>query len=146
MLDGGSAHRVRAELDLTGGGWYAGHVNKHEYDALALLLRTDGPDIVDSVRPEELTDQSDRILVYGYTTNRDTFSVSLEGGHFVGRCYGSDQRENPPVAWRSKSPSEERLATILVPNKRIYPDRSDAEFLTMLFQRGAYVSLANWKD
>lgn len=121
-------------------------MNKHEYETLTALLRTDGPDVLDVIRPEELTDQSDRLLVYGYTVNRDTFSVSLEDGLFVGRCYGSDRRENPPVAWRSKSPSEERHVNLLVPTKRIYPDRSDAEFLTALFERGAYVSLGSWRD
>lgn len=120
-------------------------MNKEQYDALVPTLREEVDVFDEDVSPNELADQSDRVLVYGYTTDRDTFSVSLEDGLFVGRCY-SGVTDDPPVAWRSTSPAEGRSVALLVPNKRIYPHKSDADFLKLLHERGAMVSLGNWPE
>lgn len=120
-------------------------MNKEEYDHVREVLRIEVDAFNEKVSPNDLADRSNRVLVYGYTTDRDTFSVSLEDGLFVGRCYASNT-ENPPAAWRSSSPDEGRSVALLVPNKRIYPHKSDADFLLLLHERGAMVSMGNWPE
>lgn len=119
-------------------------MNEDEYHALSARLRSEDDHALSDVSPDMLADQSDRVLLYGFTVHRDTFVVRLENGLFVGHCYSSSQAENPPVAWRSASPDEKRPAFMMAPNKRIYPDRSDAEFLDLLHRSGATVSLTKW--
>lgn len=121
-------------------------MNESEYETLAARLRGEEDPPIKRVSPSMLSDQSDRVLLHGYTVNRDTFTIWLRDGLFVASCYGSGQRDDPPVAWRSASPEESRYAHFLVPNKRIYPAKSDAEFLTILHENGAVLSLANWSS
>lgn len=98
------------------------------------------------VSPDMLTDQSDRVLLHGYTVHRDTFAIHLKDGLFVGYCYRTHEHAEPPVAWRSASPDEKRPAFMMTPNKRVYPNRSDAEFLELMRRSGATVSLGKWES
>lgn len=96
-----------------------------------------------TIRPGELKDQSDRLLVDGYDTDRQTYQLYLEDGQFVLRFYGYEDIDLAPVAWRTVD-GEAVEVTRLYPNKRIYPETTDFEFVRLLLRRGGTPSLTPW--
>lgn len=85
---------------------------------------------ITSIKANELADQSDRTLIYGYTVGRETFHLYLENGTFNRVIYDGD---------KVFLAGETELDTIelmqCVPDKRVYPERCDFEFCRILKSR-----------
>ncbi len=113
-------------------------MDKAQYDALRTPDET-----LTHISPRELSDQSDRLLIDGYDIDRYTYKLYLEGGEFVCRFYDYDDRELAPVAWRT---TDGELVSVerLYPDKRVYPETSDYEFIRLLRERGGEPSLTSW--
>lgn len=80
---------------------------------------------------ENLEDRSPRTLVYGYTCSRDTWHVYLnEEGKFVWVMYDHDGFLIDSSITDDVAPRD------CVPNKRIYPAKSDFEFCLRLMHSG----------
>lgn len=91
-----------------------------------------------TVHIDEISDQNDRTLLYGYTVDRDTFHVYIQDGeiHRLIYAYGGE-----PISHISGS---ELAATDLQPNKRAYPEWTDFEFALLLKTRGVDPNLTNY--
>lgn len=86
---------------------------------------------------DDLTDKSDRTLIYGYDTERLTHHTYIKQGEIVSVTY------SPSTAVVSK---EVRSNDDYSPNKRIYPKQSDYEFCKLLKERGVHVSFATYDE
>jgi hypothetical protein len=114
-------------------------MNEIEYD---ILKNTDAlPHEV--IKGSDLQNQKDRSLIYGYDCERNTFHVYLKDGkiHFV--LYGYSL-EPELLNYQSEDSIEDNKE--YVPNKRIYPFCSDAEFCMMLKKRGVYLSFTTYLE
>jgi hypothetical protein len=88
-----------------------------------------------SIAVSDLTDQTPRTLLYGYTTDRATFHVYLDyDGLLHLRTY--DSGTDKDAVHQAKSAFNPHD---LVPSKRVYPEASDAEFCRLLILRGVNV-------
>ncbi len=78
----------------------------------------------------DLKNQDNRTLLWGYTTSRASWHVYLAAGviHTVIYDYGKEPEEQP-VASNAD----------YVPNKRVYPEASDFEFCKLLIDRGVCI-------
>lgn len=76
------------------------------------------------ISASDLADQTSRLLLSGYDTDRQDFDVSLEDGLLV-------------IDHAGESRSAQRwLAEDLVPNKRVYWEDTDFDFARLLIERG----------
>lgn len=83
-----------------------------------------------SIEASELTDQTDRTLIYGYTVERLSFHLYLENGAFHRVIYDGDK-----VFLAGETGVESLSLTQCVPDKRVYPERCDFEFCRILKSR-----------
>jgi hypothetical protein len=113
-------------------------MDKAQYDDLS---RPEG--VPAGISPRDLADQSDRLLVDGYDIHRTTYKLCLEDGEFVCRFYDYGDRDTAPVAWRT-TVGETMDVSRLYPNKRIYPETSDYEFIRLLRMHEGTPTLNNW--
>lgn len=102
-------------------------MDKAQYEALSTKDET----AVIGISPRDLADQSDRMLIDGYDTDRVTYQLHLENGEFVCYFYTHADRNYKPVAWRTLA-GEAVPVSWLYPNKRVYPETSDFEFIRMI--------------
>lgn len=81
---------------------------------------------------DDLKDKSDRVLMHGYTFERDSIIVKIENGEIIKYFKGNivPVKENKDY----------------IPNKRSYPERCDYEFCKLLKERGCYISFTTWSD
>ena len=86
------------------------------------------------IKGNELLDRSDRTLVYGYTCDRDTFHVALLGGVIHVFLYD----HNNTMIWH-KDEDDLQDNSEYVPNKRVYPERCDSDFVITLLHAGVDV-------
>ncbi len=86
-----------------------------------------------------------RTLLYGYTTERDSFHVYLKGGLIHKAIYRSVKAAgvHDVLSHESKTTWE---ASELVPNKRVYPESTDADFYALLKLRDVYVSFTVYEE
>lgn len=108
-------------------------MNQEEFQSLSDLSTDERV-----ITGDDLTGPS-RVLIYGYTVDRDTFvtrydensntiTVTIRPGKYDEASYSPTMNEG------------------FVPNKRCYPDRCDYEFCKLLIERGVYVSfLGNYE-
>lgn len=82
-----------------------------------------------------------KCLIHGYTCERDTFDVYLDNkelvievtdyyGKVLSRLVGDEITDNSQY----------------VPNKRVYPEKSDYEFCLMLKKAGVYIPFTVFTD
>lgn len=93
----------------------------------------------------DLTDQSDRTLLYGYTTERHTFHVYLKDGVFHTLVY--EYNRAIPIYYNCGTSIAIDTDPFVVPNKRLYPETCDFEYCMLLRSRGALtVSFTGYDD
>ena len=92
------------------------------------------PDRAPIIGLADLTDQSERTLIYGYTTDRETHHVYIKDGAIrVVRYFF----EKPPVLVPVTCNQD------YAPGKRVYPTRSDFEFCSLLARKDVDLSYTN---
>lgn len=94
-------------------------MTKQEYD---LLYGNNNLITVNDLRNKE-----DRILIHGYTLERDTFIIELNNGKFIKII---EQYNKKPVFLSIETNYD------FIPDKRVYPKSSDFEFCKLLISRG----------
>ena len=110
-------------------------MTKEEVDLLRGVIAPDP-----KIRVDDLTDQSDRTLLYGYTLDRDTFHVYLKDGIMHRVIYSFKRYIVDHIE------GEELDAHDLSPCKRAYPERTDFEFAKALRIRDVHVSLTTFTE
>lgn len=86
---------------------------------------------------KNLRNKSERTLLFGYTCERETFHVYIRDGRIYTVRY-EGWKDNP-------TPKEVTVKTDedYVPDKRVYPTRSDYEFCRLLRTRDVYIAFTN---
>lgn len=86
---------------------------------------------------KSLRNKSERTLLFGYTCERETFHVYIRDGRIYVVMY-EGWNDNP-------TPKEVTVKTDedYVPDKRVYPTRSDYEFCRLLRMRDVYISFTS---
>lgn len=79
----------------------------------------------------DLNNKENRVLLYGYTSDRKTFEVSLESDGISCCKYGIDGSDVEYMEIENNFD--------YVPNKRVYPYESDYEFCKLLMERGVEI-------
>lgn len=86
-----------------------------------------------------LTSKVPRTLMYGYNCDRDTFHLYLDkDGQFHSLYY------KHPNDLASHKAAIELAPDECVPNKRVYPERCDFEFCTLLRNAGVEIPFTNF--
>ena len=80
-----------------------------------------------------LNNKEDRTLLYGYTTERDTWHVYIKDREIHTVWYGNGDLITPIKVNVTRNSD-------YIPNKRLYPDRCDYEFCKLLIDQGEYLS------
>lgn len=85
----------------------------------------------------------DRTLMFGYNCNRDTFHLYWMNGaiHSVYYNWTTKRLADFPLIFKEKI-----LASICVPNKRVYPARCDYEFCKLLLSKGVYIPFTTFEE
>jgi hypothetical protein len=86
---------------------------------------------------DDLKNQEDRTLLYGYTCERDTWHVYLYDGviHVVKYGYKEPLVEMHPATNEA-----------FVPDKRLYPERCDFEFCKLLADYDVYLPFTTFDE
>lgn len=97
------------------------------------------------IEVEDLVNQNDRTLLYGYTLERKTFHVYLKNQNIYTVVYETDYSEYTP------KPKNMRQIEIItnhdyVPSKRLYPERCDYEFCRLLKMKEICLPFTCWTD
>lgn len=87
------------------------------------------------ITPRCLSNQKNRTLLYGYTLERDTFHVYLFGGVIYRIVYKSHIDHSHDIIDFKCSSSFVNNGQF-IPSKRLYPERCDYEFCTLLRNAG----------
>ena len=89
----------------------------------------------------DLTNKSDRILIYGYTCERDSFMIEIIDWkiqkYITKFGYDTNYKEikiSMPIITNED----------YIPNKRIYPQHSDHEFCSLLLNKGLYLPFTTY--
>lgn len=86
------------------------------------------------IEADELVDRTPRTLIYGYTTDRNTFHIWFDHGMIHKAIYHIPAHASPVLI--SFVAGFSIVAATAVPDKRIYPERCDLEFCTLIRDRG----------
>ena len=94
-----------------------------------------------TISVNDLSELNEKTLLFGYMTNRDTFHVYLRNGllHKVIYSYNSDE------AHTYESGKTLNLEGI-TPNKRLYPEKCDLEFCSLLTKAGVYLPFTTFTE
>ncbi|GAB6464345.1 hypothetical protein CON36_32320 [Bacillus cereus] len=86
---------------------------------------------------DDLTNKEDRTLLYGYTCEKETWHVYVKNNaiYTLVNPYGNN------VEYVEIESNQE-----YVPDKRLYPERCDFEFCSLLKQKGIYLPFTTWQD
>lgn len=87
-----------------------------------------------------LSDQTDRTLMYGYTLERETFHVYLQGG-IIHKVIYTFSGEVLLHEYGNVLPAES-----LIPDKRAYPERCDLEFCQKLSAAGHSIPFTTYDE
>ena len=115
-------------------------MTREEYEALQRIMRIDS-----KIRVTELLDLTPRMLIYGYDCDRNTFSLSLIETPNGGLEFERKLVKYPDTVLEYTTTKEINIHSC-VPNKRIYPDRCDFEFCTLLHNREVYLPFTTFRD
>lgn len=80
---------------------------------------------------DELKNKKDRVLIYGYTLERQTFIIRLQDGKFI-KTIGGDSK----IIEHNSN---------FIPDKRVYPAESDYEFCSLLLSRGVFIPFTTFE-
>lgn len=108
-------------------------MTKEEYKD---LLYTDIPESI--IEASDLVNQSDRILISGYTKERDSFTTELRAGSIHTAIVYFSTKEEVPVDVTTNSD--------YVPTKRVYPNDSDYEFCQLLSAEGISIPFTRFPE
>lgn len=95
------------------------------------------------ITAEQLTSRIDRTLLYGYTCDRRTFHVYLKDGEIYAIVYDMPFEEQTPRALSSICVNSNQD---YIPDKRVYPAKSDYEFCSLLISRGVDIPFTFFED
>lgn len=113
---------------------------KHEFDALTATA----PLPKASFKLSMLGDIRPRTLLWGYTLDRHSHHVYIEGGEIVVLVYRD--RFEPQWDILVYERGLEFNPDFLVPNKRLYPEACDWETCFHLKRMGVYLPFTSWDD
>lgn len=102
-------------------------------EELALVEAVSVPSNV--ITAADLTNKSNRTLLFGYTTERDTWHVYLHQSIIYACCYRYDGQ---PLVCSTYSNEA------FIPTKRLYPTRCDFEFCCVLKRLGTDLPFTNF--
>ncbi|MGD1524229.1 hypothetical protein [Vibrio owensii] len=97
-----------------------------------------------TVSAHEIFNHQPRTLLWGYTADRDSFHVYLDGTGIIHRVIYT--RAGGEHVILSHMKGIELKAELLVPNKRTYPEATDFEFAKLLKDKGIRVSYTSYKE
>ncbi|MGX5608911.1 hypothetical protein ACWKTZ_21300 [Bacillus cereus] len=108
-------------------------MNKHEFEKLNKIQK----EKEHVLTIDDLTNKEDRTLLYGYTCEKETWHVYVKNNtiYTVVNPYGNNVEY-----------VEIELNQEYVPDKRLYPERCDFEFCSLLKQKGIYLPFTTWQD
>lgn len=107
-------------------------MNEQQYEALKQISAVADP----LITLNDLKNITPRTLLYGYTSERDTWHVYIsEEGEIKTVCYSGAEGEIVNVDVTSNSQ--------YIPSKRLYAECCDFEFCSLLKQRSYYLSFTN---
>lgn len=112
-------------------------MNKTQYEVLTTIVSPEAS----MAQAKALYDQSPRTLVYGYTTDKNTFHVYLADGKIHKVVYGY-----PDKLLEHKTQDANLLFEECAPNKRMYPEACDFEFCSLLRRHGVHLPFTTWND
>lgn len=101
-----------------------------EYEALGEIWQDN------RIKGSELENQEDRLLLSGYTKERDDFEVHLYNGRLRVTI------SNISNVWTTNEPEDGFEPQDLVPDKRTYIKNSEFEFCALIKRRGQAISFA----
>jgi hypothetical protein len=111
-------------------------MNKKEFESLKETWQTKPILGID-----DLEDQSERTLLWGYTCERDSWHVYLKDGEIHAVMYDyPDILKYHDFRCASDNPKD------WIPNKRLYPEACDYEFCKLLKEYGCYLPFTTWND
>jgi hypothetical protein len=106
-------------------------------DEYTKLYANVGLDIWQFLPPEK---RYDHTLLYGYTVERNTFHVYMEGKEVAIYIYRHDKER---IYYLKDA---RHILTSLVPNKRVYPETCDPEFCHLLISAGINIPFTHYDD
>lgn len=92
------------------------------------------------IRTKQLGDDRDRTLLYGCTSEAETFHVYLKDGLIHRLIYS---RDNPCISFES---GEFLEAEKLAPSSKAYPERCDTFFVLLMDDSGVEVRLGAFSE
>jgi len=98
-------------------------MNKTQFENITLLP-------IPHITINDLTNQTNRTLIYGYTCERHTFHLYLKNKMFYCIYYDTNHIILHRIIGESIDPAN------CIPNKRVYPESCDYEFAQLLKLRG----------
>lgn len=97
-------------------------------------------------RVSELTDQTDRTLLYGYTLERYTWHVYLKDGAIHVYVYRNSFKGDEVLRYEVCGPEVHLNSVNLIPSKRLYPECCDYEFCQILVDKDVHLPFTSWSD
>lgn len=90
---------------------------------------------------DDLDNQSERTLLYGYDCDRNTWHTYIQNGEIKTVIYGYDSEYKDFIENRLVISNED-----YIPNKRLYPSACDYEFCKLLKIKGSYLPFTGWEE
>lgn len=108
-------------------------MNKEQYEKLKMVEKE--KEII--LTAENLTDKSDRTLLYGYTTDGTSWHVYIQNNQIHAIYYDINKVPNDLIIESNRD---------FVPNKRLYPETCDFEFCKLLKEKDVYLPFTVWDE
>jgi hypothetical protein len=108
-------------------------------EELNFLQTVRGEPLPVTVSVGELSDKSDRTLLYGYTCSRDTWHVYLQYGQICVYIYDFHDRQINFFFGVQLNVGD------LIPDKRLYPAACDFEFCKILQSKGVSLPFTTYE-
>lgn len=106
-------------------------MEKEEFEKLSEIKKSE-----DLITVKDLVNKQDRTLLYGYTCSRETFHVYLKNLEIHTIIYQMDYLTHKPINMREILVEDNYK---YIPDKRLYPETCDYEFLKLLKANGEYL-------
>lgn len=100
------------------------------------------PTVAENVPEVSISDVGphDRTLLYGYSIDRHSWHVYVQGGEIHLCVYASDgwvEEHTAAETWPARN---------LIPDKRVYPHATEAGFARLLLSRGVSIPFTTFRD
>jgi hypothetical protein len=96
------------------------------------------------ITANDLKNKEDRVLISGYTCDRTTFITELKQGKIV--TYLADSLYKKGKVYKRNTYLEIEENSDYIPNKRVYPHKSDYEFCKLLEERGVGITFGTYQE